>query len=143
MPTPRNALLLPRALLLLRVVIPLFFMAHAAMRIGNGSIPQFGAFLESLGFPIATTLVWLISIYELAAGLLIMVGIRVRWFAAGLIFIATMGIVLIHAANGWFVGEHGVGGMDYSVCLIAALMVLIAADLDQTPIRTGATAFPD
>ena len=143
MPAPKNALLLPRALLLLRVATPLFFMAHAAMRIANGSIPQFGAFLESRGFPIATTLVWLISIYELAAGLLIMLGIRVRWFAAGLIFIATMGIVLIHAANGWFVGEHGVGGMEYSVCLIAALMVLIAADLDQTPIRTSATAFPD
>ena len=35
------------------------------------------------------------------------------------------------------------GGMEYGVCLISALMVLIAADLDQTPIRIGATAFPD
>ena len=145
----KNTLLLPRALLLLRVAIPLLFMAHAATRIANGSIPQFGAFLASLGFPFATTLVWLISLYELSAGLLIALGIGVRWFASGLIFIAVMGIVLIHAANGWFVGEHGVGGMEYSVCLITALIALIAADVDQTPtpresgFRTSATAFPD
>jgi putative oxidoreductase len=125
-------LLLPRALLLLRIIVPVFFMAHAATRIANGSIPQFAEFLSSKGYPFALALVWLISAYELIAGMLIALGIGVRWLAPGLIFIAFMGIVIIHAAHGWFVGEHGVGGMEYSVSLIASLLVLIAHDWDQS-----------
>ena len=56
-------------------------------------------------------------------------------------FIAIMGIVIIHAARGWFVGEHGVGGVEYSLSLIAGLVVLIAHDWDQASarrVRTGA-----
>jgi putative oxidoreductase len=41
--------------------------------------------------------------------------------------------VLIHAHNGWFVGEHGAGGVEYSLSLSSALLVLIAA---STPTRT-------
>ena len=38
--------------------------------------------------------------------------------------------ILIHANLGWFVGEHGVGGMEYSLCLIVALLVIAAADAE-------------
>lgn len=122
---------LPNMLAVLRVTIALMFMAHALVRLVGGSVERFAAFLDAKGFPFALTLVLLISSYELIAGFAIALDRGVRWLAPGLIFIAAMGIVLIHAGNGWFVGEHGSGGMEYSICLIAALLVLIAHDRDR------------
>lgn len=52
---------------------------------------------------------------------------HLRWAAAVLMAIVSEGIVLIHRHIGWFVGEHGVGGSEYSVALLL-LLLLIAAD---------------
>lgn len=121
-----------QALALLRVLVAVLFMAHAAVRIANGSIPQFGAFLEAKGWPFGVALVWLISLVELVSGSLLILGLWVRLATVGPLVIASMGIVLIHAERGWFVGEHGTGGMEYSLALIAALLV-IAATASRRP----------
>ena len=39
--------------------------------------------------------------------------------------------MIIHARLGWFVGEHGTGGMDYSLSLMVSLLVIAAADTDE------------
>jgi len=106
-------------------------MAHAAVRVANGSIPQSGAFLDQRGWPQGVRLVRGISSYELIAGTLMALGWRTRWMALGLFIIAAMGIVIIHARLGWFVGEHGTGGMDYSLSLMVSLLVIAAADTDD------------
>jgi putative oxidoreductase len=123
--------LLPKALIMLRVAMPAFFIAHAAVRVGTGSIPQFATFLGNVGFAFPLQVVWLITIYELCAGTLIAFGFWVRWLVPGLMCIATGGIILIHRHHGWFVGEHGTGGMEYAVCLLMGLLVLQAHALDQ------------
>ena len=120
------------ALLILRLVTPLLFMAHAVMRIANGSIPQFGQFMETQGFPLGVGWVWAITIAELVCGTLILFNRYVRFAAIPLLAIAIGGIALIHVRLGWFVGEHGVGGMEYSVALIVMLLVLAANDRDRT-----------
>lgn len=121
---------LRHAVMMLRIVIALLFMAHAAVRIILGTIPQFGAFMESAGCPQGTALVWAITLTELAAGTA-MIGNRYVTQAATVLFmIAATGIILIHRHFGWFVGEHGTGGSEYSVALMAALIVVIAADRD-------------
>jgi putative oxidoreductase len=122
---------LTRALTVLRIAVAIFFMAHAAVRIANNSIPQFGLFLESKGFIYGTLLVWLISIYELTGGILMAVGRYVRQMATGLFVIAFVGVLLIHQQNGWFVGEHGIGGMEYSFSLMVSLVVIAAADAES------------
>jgi putative oxidoreductase len=122
---------LTRALTVLRIAVAIFFMAHAAVRIANNSIPQFGLFLESKGFIYGTLLVWLISIYELTGGILMAVGRYVRQMATGLFVIAFVGVLLIHQQNGWFVGEHGIGGMEYSFSLMVSLVVIAAADTES------------
>lgn len=123
---------LPTALMVLRVAVAVFFMAHAAVRVVNGSIPQFGAFLEQRGWPQGVLLVWGVSSYELIAGTLMALGWRTRWMALGLFIIAAMGIAIIHARLGWFVGEHGTGGMEYSLSLMVSLLVIAAADTTDT-----------
>ena len=119
---------LQSSLTVLRVVTPLFFIAHAVVRIINGSIPKFADFLGTRGFPQPVAWVWAITMVEIVAGTLMIVGVSVRCMAAALASIALGGIVLIHAKLGWFVGEHGIGGSEYSVCLLLCLLVIAAAD---------------
>lgn len=124
---------LPAALLVLRVGTAALFMAHAVTRIANGTIPRFAEYMANLGFPQSLAVVWLITAVELVAGALIIAGYYVRYSTLGLFAIAAGGIVLIHRHAGWFVGEHGSGGSEYSVCLMLALLVVAAAD----PVRPG------
>jgi putative oxidoreductase len=119
---------LRHALVTLRVVLAVLFMAHAAMRLVNNTIAGFGAFLEREGWPFGVAIVWCITLYELIGGSLMALGWRVRWMASGLAFIAFMGIVIVHWNLGWFVGEHGTGGVEYSIALLAGLLVVAAAD---------------
>jgi putative oxidoreductase len=122
---------LPAALMILRIALAAFFMAHAIVRIANGTIPRFGGFLETLGFPQGVLVVWAISIVEIVAGICLILGLKIRLAASALFAVAAGGIVLIHAKQGWFVGEHGTGGSEYSVALIVALLVVAAADRER------------
>lgn len=122
---------LAHSLVVLRVGIASLFMAHAFMRIANDTIPRFADYMGALGFPQPLLWVWAITLVEIVGGSLMIVGIKVRWMALGLFAIAAGGIVLIHAKLGWFVGEHGTGGSEYSVCLILCLLVIAAADAEH------------
>ena len=75
---------LQSSLTVLRVVTPLFFIAHALVRIINDTIPQFANFLGTRGFPQPFAVVWAITVVELVAGTLMIVGVSVRCMAAGI-----------------------------------------------------------
>jgi putative oxidoreductase len=119
---------LAQAMMVTRVATAGFFMAHAVVRITKGTIPQFGVFMGSLGFPQPELVVWAITLTELVAGSLLIANRWVRPAATALFAIAFTGILLIHRNLGWFVGEHGTGGSEYSVALIVLLLVIAAAD---------------
>lgn len=121
-------LTLSQTLVLLRVTTALIFVTHAVIRITHSTIEQFGDFLNTHGFVIGTPIVWILTAFEIMGGLLMAFGIFVRWLALGFMLIISIGIIIIHAGNGWFVGEHGTGGMEYSILLLAALILIAAAD---------------
>lgn len=121
-------LTLPQSLIALRVTIAIMFMAHALVRILNGTIPRFANFLTERGFIFSLAFVWAITTFELLGGAAMIMGKYTRWVAAGFMSIAAGGIVIIHAAQGWFVGEHGTGGVEYSLVLLAGCFVIAAAD---------------
>ena len=116
------------SLVIFRVGVPILFMAHAVVRIVNGTTPQFAAFLGGIGFPQPLAVVWAITLTELVAGTMLALGYRQRMASIALASIAAGGIALIHYRFGWFVGEHGSGGSEYSVSLLLSLLVLAAAD---------------
>ena len=116
-----------RSIVVLRVVLSIIFLAHAITRIVLNTIPVFGGFLESKGFPMGNLIVCGITIFEITGGILLMFGIFQKWISIGLIFMLLTGIVLIHFQLGWFNGEFGTGGCEYSVTLIAALIVVASA----------------
>ena len=118
---------LAQALTAVRIVTALLFMAHAVVRVVAGTIPQFGKFMSSVGFPQGEAVVWAITLVEIVAGGLLIANRHVRAASAALLAVAVGGILLIHMHIGWFVGEHGTGGSEYSVALIILLLVVAAA----------------
>jgi putative oxidoreductase len=122
---------LDRSLIVLRVATAGMFLAHSIVRICNGTMPRFADFMENKGFPFGMLIVILITIFETVGGILMLLGYYSRWMAAGFIFLLLMGNMIIHWENGWFVGEHGSGGMEYSFELVFALIVIAAADEEK------------
>lgn len=120
-------LTLKQALIVLRISTACMFLAHASVRLFNGTIDRFGGFLNTKGLVFGTPIVWGITVFEIVGGILLALGYFKRELSAGFIAMLLVGIVLIHASLGWFVGEHGSGGSEYSFILIIALIV-IAAD---------------
>lgn len=106
----------------------MLFAAHAFTRLATGTIPQFGLFMESVGLPFGIAWVWAITLAEIVAAMLLIANRFVRPAATVLFTIASTGILLIHRHQGWWVGEHGTGGSEYSVALIMMLVVVAAAD---------------
>ena len=119
---------LPKALLLLRISISLVFFTHAMMRVLNGSLDRFGSFLNLKGLLFGTALVWMITAFELIGGILLALGKYTQLVCLGFLVILLMGIILIHFSQGWFVGEHGTGGMEYSFILIMALITVMSGE---------------
>jgi putative oxidoreductase len=117
-----------QSLALLRVSVAGIFLAHAIVRIAGGTVRRFGGYLENKGFIFGNAVVWGITAYEIIGGLLLAAGYFIKWLSAGFILLLLIGVVLIHATQGWFVGEHGSGGMEYSFILIIALIVIAASD---------------
>ena len=115
-----------QAVVLLRVAVSLFMMAHGLMRLYLGTVGGFGEFLNSKGFMIGGMLAWTITIFEIAAGAMMAFGLFVKWIAAVFIIELITGIFLVHLPNGWFVVGATQGGMEYSTLLIIALIVTAA-----------------
>jgi putative oxidoreductase len=114
-----------------RVLVAGLFIAHGLMRISNGTVDNFGEFLETKGFPLGFVLAWLITLYEIIAGTLLLAGRWTRIVALGFVVHQVMGILLVHAKNGWFVVGPGVGGMEYSVLLIGSCLLIAAGRANQ------------
>jgi putative oxidoreductase len=64
-----------------------------------------------------------ITDFEIIGGLLLIGGIFVKWISTGFIILLLAGIIIIHAQLGWFVGEFGTGGCEYSFILIMAFLL--------------------
>ena len=125
------------AFALLRIVTATLFVAHAIVRITLGTIPQFAVFMESVGFPNGVAWVWAITLAEIVSAALLIANRFVRVAATILFIIAGTGIFLIHRHQGWFVGEHGTGGSEYSVSLMVALIVIAANDRATSFFKVG------
>lgn len=108
----------------LRIVAALIMFSHGSARVALGIVGDFGVFLNGVGFPLGTALAWTITVIEIAGGALLALGKFTRplalYFAAQLV----VGIVLIHAREGWFVVGAGRNGMEYSILLIAVLLAV-------------------
>jgi putative oxidoreductase len=119
------------AVILLRIVVGLLLAAHGCIRIYAGTVNDFGGFLNNKGFPAGYFIAWFLTVFEIAGGLLMALGYVTKGIACIFIIELLAGILLVHAANGWFVVGYQSGGMEYSVLLIVCLIVIAAGDRNR------------
>jgi putative oxidoreductase len=112
----------------LRMMMGIIFILHAGVRVYNNTLPGFGDFLESKGFPFGFYLAWAVTLFELIGGILMFLRYLVRIFCIGEIIILITGIVTVHAENGWFVVGRSLNGIEYSIVLITILTAIFIAE---------------
>jgi putative oxidoreductase len=112
----------------LRVAVASVFVIHGIARTLNGTVGGFGGFLGSWGIPAGVMVAWAITIVEIAGGAALAAGYAVRWLSAWFILQIAMGIVMVHAAAGWFVVGAGRNGVEYSVLIVACLFATAMFD---------------
>jgi putative oxidoreductase len=103
-------------------------MAHGFQRLYYSTVNDFGEFLNAKGFPIGPVLAWSITLFELIGGLMLMLGKFTRWICFAWMIVIVMGIILVHAQNGWFVVGPSTGGVEYSIALLLMLITLASHD---------------
>jgi putative oxidoreductase len=89
---------------------------------------EFGEFLSGQGFPLGELLAWSLTLFEIVGAPLLAMGIAASPLA--LLFSAELlaGIVLVHRHAGWFVVGGGRNGVEYSLCLILALIACVLSE---------------
>lgn len=110
----------------MRFAIGAIMMAHGIARLSLSTVNDFGELLDNKGLPAGIFFAWLVTIIEIAGGVVLASGHLVRLLCLWFILQHIVGIILLHAANGWFVVGAQTGGMEYSVLLIICLITIAA-----------------
>jgi putative oxidoreductase len=98
------------ALLLLRLILAAVFLAHGWNHIfGGGKIAGTARWFESLGMRPGILHAWIASLTELAAGVLMALGLLTPLAAAAVAGVMTVAFVTNHMRNGFFIFRPGEG----------------------------------
>jgi putative oxidoreductase len=115
----------PFGILILRVALGTMFVAHGLTKLLVFTPAGTASFFDSVGFP--GWLAWPTIIFELAAGVLLILGIYGRLVAA-VSAIELFAASTVHFANGWMFTKPN-GGWEYPVFLaLVALAIALLGD---------------
>lgn len=126
----------PYAILLLRVVLGILFLAHAGLKIFVFTPAGTAGFFGSLGLP--GWLAYVTIVWELVGGFALIIGFWPRLAAVALIPILLGAIVTVHGSAGFFFNNPN-GGWEFpAFWIIGLIVVALAGDgpfaLKPTPI---------
>jgi putative oxidoreductase len=107
------------AALLLRVSLGAMFVAHALLKYFVFTLPGTAQFFQSLGLP--GVLGYATFAAELVGGVMLILGVRVRWVALALVPIL-LGATWAHVDNGWLFSAPK-GGWEYPAFWTVTLFV--------------------
>lgn len=114
-------------IVIIRIFLAATMIIHGAARINASGVAPFGEFLTISGFPLGFYLAWAITIFEIIGGIVLAAGYLVPVLASIFAIQLLMGIILVHAKEGWFVVGLGRNGMEYSVLLIICFLAIAFA----------------
>jgi putative oxidoreductase len=117
--TTRDRSAIDWALLIVRIVVGVIFMAHGAQKLfGAFGGPGLSAIVEMMG-PVG----YLVAIGEFFGGLGLVLGFLSRFSAASIILIMLGAIAMVHGKNGFFAPT----GFEYNLALIGLLAPILIA----------------
>ena len=111
-----------KAMIVQRVVLAILIGIHGWARLLAGGVEPFGQWLSGKGFPFGVLIAASITALEIVGTPLLAFGKWVRILAPAYAFVLLMGLIMVHAPEGWFVVGLGRNGMEYSVLLIVCLL---------------------
>ncbi len=98
------------ALLLLRLILAVVFLAHGWNHIfGGGKIAGTARWFESLGMRPGVVHAWTASVTELGAGALMALGLLTPLAGAAIAGVMTVAFITNHVRNGFFIFRPGEG----------------------------------
>lgn len=127
-------------IVLIRVGVAALLFVHGVYRATTGGVAAFGEFLTSQGFPAGGLLAWGLTLFEIVGAPLLAFGIAASALALLFSLELVAGIVLVHRHAGWFVVGGGRNGVEYSVCLILALVACGLSERRERSRRSGSSA---
>ena len=108
------------ALLVLRLAVGIVMLAHGYNHIfGGGKIAGTGRWFESLGMKPGWLHAWTASITELAAGVMLLLGLFTPLAGAAVVGVMLVAWITNHRKNGFFIFRPG-EGYEYVMTLTAA-----------------------
>ncbi|GAA5052072.1 DoxX family protein [Nocardia callitridis] len=123
-------------LLLIRVVVGATMLAHGVNHWrGGGKIAGTGRWFASLGLRNGPLQAWLSVLTEIAAGVLLILGLLTPFACAAIISVMLVAGVLAHRGNGFFVMNEG-----YEYVLVLAAVALAVALLGPGEVSVDALA---
>jgi len=112
-------------LILFRILLCGIIAAHGWARLLADGVSPFGSFLDAQGIPGGAVIAWSITLLEIVGSIVMAFGSRYTpHLCAVYAGIYAAGIVMVHMQEGWFVVGLGRNGMEYSVLLIASLLLV-------------------
>jgi putative oxidoreductase len=119
---------------LLRVALGIMFIAHSVvLKYLTFTLAGTAQYFVSIGLP--GFLAYVVFALEAVGGVLLVLGIRTRWVALGLVPIL-LGAVWVHLGNGWLFNAPN-GGWEYPVFLIVISLVVAAQDAGSSRSPSG------
>jgi putative oxidoreductase len=108
---------------LLRVALGIMFIAHSVvLKYLTFTLAGTAQYFVSIGLP--GFLAYVVFALEAVGGVLLVLGIRTRWVALGLVPVL-LGATWAHVGNGWVFNAPN-GGWEYPVFLIVISLVVAA-----------------
>jgi putative oxidoreductase len=106
---------------LLRVSLGVMYIAHSVvLKYFTFTLAGTAQFFQSIGLP--AFLAYAVFAVEAVGGVLLLLGIKTRWVALGLIPVL-LGATWVHAGNGWVFSAPN-GGWEYPIFLIIVSIVV-------------------
>ena len=119
---------------LLRVALGIMFIAHSVvLKYLMFTLAGTAQYFVSIGLP--GFLAYVVFALEVVGGVLLVLGIRARWVALGLVPVL-LGATWVHAGNGWGFNAPN-GGWEYPVFLIVISLVVAAQDAGSSRSPSG------
>jgi putative oxidoreductase len=118
---------------LLRIALGVMFIAHSVvLKYFTFTLAGTAQYFGSIGLP--PFLAYVVFALEAVGGTLLVLGIRTRWVALGLVPVL-IGATWAHAANGWVFNAPN-GGWEYPLFLIViSLVVALQAPVGRASAR--------
>lgn len=110
--------------LVLRLALGAIFTWHGYDKVVTNGVPAIGQFLASLGFPAPDVFAYILSYGELAAGILLILGLFTHWAAKFAVVVGVVAFFTVHWKNGFAVGGAAYGYEYIMLITAAALSVM-------------------